>query len=143
MRRSAIALVLLALSGCGGDGDGDAAEPAPTARACTEIGCVDSVDVQLKRVPRGARVRLCVDGSCQPAKRAGSPRLYSVNAPLERGSGDRVRVTVTVRTAGRTIARVAARFTVRTARPNGPGCPPVCRFVNASFDVPSRTLQEV
>ena len=139
MGRFAIALALLALSGCG-DGAGGPA-PEPTGRTCTEIGCVDSVDVQVKRMPRGGRVRLCVDGRCQPAQ-PGSPDLHSVAAPIERGSGDRVRVTVTVRRGGRTLARVAKTFAVRKDRPNGPGCPPVCRFVNASFDVPSRTLQE-
>jgi hypothetical protein len=142
VKRLAAALALLLLAGCGDEvpEGGPAPGPGPTDRACTEIGCVDSVAVDLDRVPRGARVTLCVDGRCQPAQ---APQLYTVSAPLERGSGERVRVTVTVRRGGRTLARAAKTFAVRKDRPNGPGCPPVCRFVNASFDVPSRTLQEI
>jgi hypothetical protein len=143
MRRLGIALALLALSGCGDD-DGTAREPSPpvpTAQPCTEIGCLDSVEVDVNRAPRGARVTLCIDGRCQPAQTA-SPVIYSVRGPLERSSGDAVRVSITVRKGGRTIARETKRFAVQTDRPNGPNCPPVCRFVHASFDLPSRTLRQ-
>jgi hypothetical protein len=144
VKRHAVALALLLLAGCGDGvpGGGPAPGPGPGQRACTEIGCDDSVAVELDRVPRGARVTLCVDGRCQPPQDV-APQLYTVTAPLRRGAGDRVRVTVTVRRGGRTLARAAKTFAVRKDRPNGPGCPPVCRFVNASFDVPSRTLQEI
>jgi hypothetical protein len=143
VKRLAVTLALLALAGCGDEvpAGGPAPGPGPGQRACTEIGCNDSVSVDLDRLPRGARVTLCVDGRCQPAQDV-SPQLYTAMAPLARGSGNRVRVTLTVRRGGRTLARVAKTFAVRKDRPNGPGCPPVCRFVNASFDVPSRTLQE-
>ena len=143
MKRLAVAVALLALAGCGDEvpGGGPAPGPGPGQRACTEIGCNDSVAVDLDRVPRGARVTLCVDGRCRPAQEP-SPQLYTVMAPLERGSGARVRVTVTMRRGGRTLARVAKTFAVRKDRPNGPGCPPVCRFVSAEFDAPSRTLRE-
>ena len=140
MKRLAVALALLPLAGCG-EVPGGGPAPSPVPQACTEIGCLDSVAVDLDRVPRGARVTLCVDGRCQPAQES-SPQLDTVSAPLGRGSGDRVRVTGTVRRGGRTLARAAKTFAVRKDRPNGPGCPPVCRFVNARFDVSSRTLQE-
>lgn len=135
MRRLVIAVALLALAGCGQDDEGGAAEPP--ARACTEIGCFDSARVVLDGAPAGARVTLCVDGRCERARSG----LGEVGARLARDGGDVVRVTVTVRKGGRTIARASERLPVRTERPNGPGCPPVCRFVTARFDVPSGTLE--
>ena len=138
MRRAIIALAVLATAGCGGDESG--AEPAPTPRACTEIGCSDGVYVELSRVPRDARVTLCVNGRCRRARAAG-PGRWQVDAPLGPAPGDAVSVAVTVRRGGRTIARAAERLAVRTVQPNGPGCPPVCRMVTARFDVPAATLE--
>jgi len=140
MRRLGIALALLALGGCGDEEPEATPTVEPPVRACTEIGCSDGVYVQLSDVPRDAEVTLCVDGRCRPA-RAGAPGLGQVDAPLGRAAGETVRVAITVRRGGRTIARASERLEVRTERPNGPGCPPMCRMATARFDMAAESLQ--
>ena len=140
MRKLGIAVALLALAGCGDEEPAATPTVEPPVRACTEIGCSDGVYVELHDVPRDAEVTLCVDDRCRPA-RAGAPGLGQVDAPLGSAAGDAVRVAITVRRDGRTIARGAERLEVRTEQPNGPGCPPVCRMVTARFDMAAESLQ--
>lgn len=136
MRRLAIALALLALAGCGDDGAAD----EPTPRACTEIGCNDLAEVRFEELPRGRLwIRLCADGRCELIRGDGRG-LVQASVRLAQGSGDTVRVSVTIRRRGRTLLRVAERLPVTTSRPNGPGCPPVCRSVRAQLDFEARAL---
>jgi hypothetical protein len=131
MRRArlAIAVALLALPSCGDD------------RACTLIGCDESsAQVRLSGLPRGAvEVRVCVDDRCHTASVLREGSVASVR--LEHELGDRARMVVDVRRRGRVIARGAAEVPVKTSRPNGPDCPPVCRLAAARLDVASGRLE--
>jgi hypothetical protein len=146
MPRGVLAVALFVLAaGCGSDGAGS--EPSPTAsppaaRACTEIGCgPEGAEVSLNRVPRGADVTLCVARRCVTEEDIG-PGAQDIGEFLPR-AGDSVRVSVTVRQRGRVIRRAVERLQVRTDRPNGPDCPPVCGFIHARFDLPSGVLEAV
>jgi len=136
-------LAVLTLAGCR---DGDSAQ-APTAtpaqRACTEIGCApEGVELDFQRIPSGnVEVVLCVeDRKCVHEEGHGAP-LQLVGDFLPKGI-DRVRVAVTVRKDGRELVRLTRRFPVRISRPNGPDCPPPCRYVRLRLDVPTRTLED-
>ena len=149
MRRLAITLALLALAGCGDDEGGDAprATTTPTppgdGLACTEIGCNDIAQVEFAEAPSGrVEVRMCVEDRCQTSVSRGQPPV-ALGIPLPASEDDSVRVSVTVRRNGRTLARAAERIPVTTTRPNGPDCPPVCRIANARLDVASGTLAPV
>ena len=146
MRRHAITLALFALAGCGDDGGGDAPRATATATppagglACTEIGCSNVAQVEFEGAPRGrVEVRMCVEDRCQTSVSRGQPPV-ALGIPLPESVGDSVRVTVTMRRNGRTVARVDEQIPVRTTRPNGPDCPPVCRQASARFDVGTETL---
>jgi hypothetical protein len=149
MRTLATTLALLALAGCGDDGGGDVPRatvtPTPPADglACTEIGCNDIAQVEFARAPRGrVEVRMCVEDQCQTSVSRGRPPV-ALGIPLPESPADRVRVTVTMRRNGRTVARAEEQIPVRTTRPNGPDCPPVCRVANARLDVALGTLEPV
>ena len=144
-----LAAALLALAGCGGDGGGDAPRATATATApadglaCTEIGCSNVAQVEFARAPRGrVEIRMCVEGRCQTSVSRGRAPV-ALGIPLPESPGDRVRVTLTMRRNGRTVARADEQIPVRTVRPNGPDCPPVCRMANARFDAALGTLEPV
>jgi hypothetical protein len=131
----------LALAGCGDRNRSDTTA-TPTEQACTEIGCApEGVDLDFQRTPTGnVEVVLCVeDRKCVRDESRGAP-LQNIGDFLPKRI-DRVRVAVIVRKDGREIARVARRFPVRISRPNGPDCPPPCRYVRLRLDVPTRTLE--
>jgi hypothetical protein len=143
MRRLGIVLALLALAGCGDDGAADEPPPRetpPAGLACTEIGCNDIADVKFDGLPRGRIwIRVCAGERCVLSRGDGGG-LEGTGVPLPAGTGDTVRVSVTVRSRGRTLLRVAERLPVETSRPNGPDCPPVCRVVNARLHMAQRAL---
>jgi hypothetical protein len=144
VRRPAITLALLALAGCGDDGEAPrataTATPPSGGLACTEIGCSNVAQVEFEGAPRGrVEVRMCVEERCQTSVSRGQPPV-ALGIPLPQSVGDSVRVTVTMRRNGRTVARVDEQIPVRTTRPNGPDCPPVCRQANARLDVATKTL---
>ena len=85
---------------------------------------------------------MCVEGRCQTSVSRGRAPV-ALGIPLSESPGDRVRVTLTMRRNGRTVARADEQIPVRTVRPNGPDCPPVCRIANARFDVALGTLEPV
>jgi hypothetical protein len=147
MRRLATTLALLALAGCGGDDGGDApratATPPGDGLACTEIGCNDIAQVEFAEAPSGrVVVRMCVEDRCQRSVSRGQPPV-ALGIPLPQSTGESVRVSVTVRRNGRTVARAAEQIPMTTTRPNGPDCPPVCRVANARLDVALGTLVPV
>jgi hypothetical protein len=131
--RLAIVAVLL-LAGCGG-------ADAPLQRACTEIGCgLDAVEVETHGIPSGnVEIALCVENRKCVRRQRGEP-LLRLGAPIPK-RGERVRVTMIVSRDGRELARATRRLPVRISRPNGPDCPPPCRYVRARFDVPTSTLE--
>jgi hypothetical protein len=142
MRWSVIGLALLALASCGDDGAAQEPprETPPAERACTLIGCANLAHVRFVGLPRGRlRIRLCADERCELIRSDGGGRVRA-SVPLAEGTGDTVRVSVTVRRRGRTLLRVAERLPVETSRPNGPDCPPVCRSVKARLDFRARAL---
>jgi hypothetical protein len=148
MRGLALTLALLAQAGCGGDGGGEprataTAAPPADGLACTEIGCSNVAQVEFANAPRGrVVVRMCVEDRCQRSVSRGQPPV-ALGIPLPDAAGDSVRVTVTMRRNGRTVARVAEQIPVETTRPNGPDCPPVCRIANARLDAALGTLVPV
>ena len=143
MRRLGIVLALLALAGCGDDGAADEPPPRetpPAGFACTEIGCNSLAEVRFAKLPRGRLwIRVCADERCQLSRSDGRG-LVQTGVPLDEGTGDTVRVSVTIRRGGRTLLRVAERLPVTTSRPNGPDCPPVCKSVQARLDFAARAL---
>ena len=127
--------VALALAAVGA---GSGADPPPIA--CTEIGCVSGVHIQLDSLPAEARsARVCVDGRCGrkqplPPESGGSG---FVEARLPRGKR-RADASVGVRIVlldreGRVLARSRTRGRVRRTQPNGPSCPPICFQVGLHY----------
>ena len=91
-------------------------------------------------MPRGRLwIRLCADQRCELIRSDGRG-LVRTGVPLAEGTGDTVRVSVTIRRRGRTLLRVAERLPVVTSQPNGPDCPPVCRSVPARLGFAARAL---
>ena len=85
---------------------------------------------------------MCVDDRCQRSASRGQPPV-ALGTSLPESGGDSVRVSVTMRRNGRTVARVVEQIPVETTRPNGPDCPTVCRLANARLDVETATLVPV
>ena len=131
--RLAVLVVLGAVAGCG---NGSAAAD------CTEIGCLPaSAQLQLSGLPSGpAVVELCADEECRTV-RGTRGRLGRVSVALPRSAGDRVRIRVSVRSRGKAIAEDAALIPVESTRPNGPDCPPVCRYARSRMDLATHRLE--
>lgn len=91
--------------------------------SCTEIGCVDGVSVTVDQ-PGERPLEACVGAVCT----SGGEHLHVVGVPL----GERVEVVVRV-VGGAEVAR--AVVPVEKTRPNGRGCPPVCRTARARLTV--------
>jgi hypothetical protein len=136
--RLATALVLVALTGCGGDGAGSAAPD----HACTEIGCGPPsaiVDLSgMRAVP--VAVTICAEQRCATVRSRGD-QLNAVNVGIPEDAGDSVRVVVEVRSGRRVLTKRAAVVPVTSSRPNGPDCPPVCKFARARLDVGAGVLE--
>jgi hypothetical protein len=131
-RHLAVLLALGALAGCGG---------AEESGACTEIGCQPAVaQVQIAGLPSTpAVVELCAGDECTTV-RGSRRRLGRVVVNLPESAGKDVEVRVVVRSDGRVIARDASAIPVEEWRPNGPDCPPVCRFARARLDLDTGEL---
>ncbi len=142
MLRARLASVLLvaALAGCG-DGGADSAVPD---HPCTEIGCgPSSASVELtgmRAVP--VTVKICAEQRCATLGSRGD-QLTEVNVGLPENVGDSVRVVVEVRSGRRVLTKQAAVIPVETSRPNGPDCPPVCKFARARLDVAGGVLEPI
>jgi hypothetical protein len=139
--RLGLVLVAAALAGCGEDDAPPAATP-PAGRACTEIGCgPPSAIVQLRGLPAGrVSVRVCAEQQCQTLRGRGE-ELSDASVELPERAADSVRVLVEVRSGGRVLGKEAGVIPVTSERPNGPDCPPVCRFARARFDVATGRLE--
>jgi hypothetical protein len=133
--RLAVLVALLAVAGCGDAGEGEAAD-------CTEIGCLPtSAQVQLSGLPpTPAVVELCADDKCTTVRGTRS-RLSRVAVALPESAGDRVRIRVRIRSRGKVMAEDEASIPVDSIRPNGPDCPPVCRFVRGRMDLATSRLE--
>ena len=133
--RLAVLLALVALAGCGDEaGSSD----------CTEIGCQPATaQVQLSGLPSTpAVVEVCANEECRTVR--GSRReLARVAVGLPRSAGERVEIRVLIRTRGRVIAEDAALVPVESMRPNGPDCPPVCRYARSRMDLETSELEHV
>jgi hypothetical protein len=148
------ALAVLAVA-CG---SGAAPPPAstPPPRACTEIGCVDGLHVELtpgSRWPAGRyRIDVEADGAAQsceavlplkacdagPSAQCSGAALATIGEsgcalpPADHGlsdinfSGAPKRVHVRITRDGAAIADKDISPTYKRLQPNGPGCEPVC-----------------
>jgi hypothetical protein len=125
--------MLAMLVGCGAGGEGSG--------ACTEIGCQPaSAQVQIAGLPSTpAVVELCAGETCTTV-RGSRRRLGRVVVDLPETAGEEVRVQIAVRDGGNVIARDAALIPVQELRPNGPDCPPVCRFARGRLDLDTGEL---
>lgn len=131
--RLAVLVALGAVAGCGGGGE---------SAGCTEIGCLPaSAQIQLSSLPSTqAVVELCADDECRTVRGTRS-RLGRVTVGLPRSAGDQVRIRVLVRSRGRVLAEDEALIPVESTRPNGPDCPPVCRYARSRMDLEMKTLE--
>jgi hypothetical protein len=128
VRSPLLFLALLAPFAFGACTDSRATRPSGLApeRACTLIACRSGVDVVFSNPPAAATgVEVCVDMSCRSA---GARRSFVVFVPANARVARSRPVTVRVRVlAGRSILRERSlRLRLRTLRPNGGDCPPVC-----------------
>jgi hypothetical protein len=133
--RLAVLLGLGVLLGCSGDGESGTS-------GCTEIGCQPATaQVQLSGLPAApAVVELCADDECRTVR--GSRRqLARVVVGLPRAAGERVEIRVRIRSRGRVIADDAALIPVDSIRPNGPDCPPVCRYARSRMSLATSELE--
>ena len=119
-RRALLAIGTLLLMGCQQPGDGG------EQRACTLMGCSSGLQVEIRSPPEGA-FRL-------EAEAPGSSGRYVVpcadgascrNVLLQDFTPSQVRIRI-VSDDGE--AAWLAEPVYRDHRPNGPGCPPVCRI---------------
>lgn len=133
--RLAVLVALLAVAGCGDAGGGEGSD-------CTEIGCLPaSAQVQLSGLPATpAVVELCADDECTTVRGTRS-RLSRVAVGLPRSAGDQVRIRVRIRSRGKVIAEDETSIPVDSIRPNGPDCPPICRFVRSRMDLATNRLE--
>jgi len=120
-------------------------DPEDPPVACTEIGCASGVHVRYDRLPAGARsARICVDGRCGAAQRLyeGGGFLYARIPKAKHRSGAEVGVRIVVLDRkARVISRARTRATVKSFRPNGPGCPPTCYTAELRYDGAARRLR--
>ena len=120
MRAAAIgALAVLAL----------ALAPAACAedpQACTEIGCVNGITLEVRKAPAGTkRLVVCVDGRCRRRALQKVVRMGCRDA-------DSVRLAVIAKDGrNRRIGRYATTVQLSRSQPNGPDCPPTCFFGTA------------
>jgi hypothetical protein len=130
-----VALVAVAVAGCGDGGAGEGAD-------CTQIGCLPaSAQVQLSGLPsKSSVVELCAGDECRTVRGTRS-RLGRVSVALPRSVGDRVEVRVLIRSRGRVLAEDTALIPVESTRPNGPDCPPVCRYARSRMDLETKRLE--
>ena len=127
---------LLCAAGCGGDTAG-----APSGD-CTEIGCLPAyAQVQVSGLPEGPfRVRVCAEQRCH-AVRGSRRQVNRVVVELPESVATSTRVEIEVRSRGRVIAKDGAEIPVESHRPNGPDCPPECRFARARLDLDTGRLE--
>lgn len=131
--------LLLVAGGCGSqtaEGGGDRTGQDRGVRACTKIGCVSGTTVHLRglrpEASEASRVRICAGGRCRTVA---LPAARATLGPASVRGRDRVRVRIVVMNRrGDAIARDSLRVRVRRRRPNGPGCPPVCRQADVRLD---------
>ncbi len=137
--RLGTALLLAAVAGCGDD---DGAGSAVPDHPCTEIGCgPPSAIVELSGMrAEPVAVTICAGQRCATVRSRGD-QLTEATVGLPENAGDNVRVRVTVRSGRRVLTKQAAVVPVKFSRPNGPDCPPVCKFARARLDVATGALE--
>lgn len=159
------AAALIALSACGSRSK-DVEDPAsPEPRACTEIGCIDGLHIELEPnaswAPGRYRFVLEAGGAEQvceatiPLPPCEAPPVTCSGAsfaqigasgcampPAQHGFATihfpdaHEQVRVLVERDGEPLLDQALQPTYRTLQPNGPGCGPTCRSANARLSVP-------
>jgi hypothetical protein len=137
--RLGTALLLVALAGCGDDGGAGSTVPD---HPCTEIGCgPPSAIVELSGMrAEPVAVTICAEQRCATVRSRGD-QLTAVNVGLPEDAGESVRVVVEVRSGRRVLTKQAAVVPVKSSRPNGPDCPPVCKLARARLDVGAGVLK--
>ena len=123
MNRVPLALALLLVTTLAGCNSNEPAMP----RACTLIGCVSGLQVEITgALPAAYSLRVDVTGSstaprtitCDAGTQCANPVMFEDFTP------DSVVVELRADTA---VRRIEQRVTYQTSQPNGPGCPPTCR----------------
>jgi hypothetical protein len=134
--RIGAALGLLCAAGCSDDPGGS------RQGSCTEIGCLPAyAQVQVSGLPEGPfRVRVCAEQRCNTVR--GSRRQVNrVVVELPESVAESTSVEIEVRNRGRVIATDSAEIPVESHRPNGPNCPPECRFARGRLDLDTGRLE--
>jgi hypothetical protein len=120
----AVALVLTFAFGAGQCSGGE--------QACTLIGCMDGVHIEVadELVGDAASLTACMGGMCSDHElQQDLPGVVPLVVVEREGLAprDRVDVTVEVRDEdGGLLAEHQQELVIEEQRPNGPGCPPVC-----------------
>lgn len=105
----------------------------PEPRVCTQIGCNSGLIVELPDVPSPYTVSVRVPGQDRPARVAecGPDRPCTGSEFFADYTPDVVEIQVTAAGDSRTEV---FRPEYESVRPNGPGCPPVCRQATVVFN---------
>lgn len=156
----AVAVTLAAIAiggtGCGSDsqprtagptgatGVTGPAEPGPTARVCTEIGCNSGVFADLSKLrsaePSVDKVELCLGSTCDTFTREEFSYAGVVNRRLK-GEGLRRATLVGFDESGNVVLRDSLSAPSVRSQPNGPDCPPVCFSVQVRVDPEGRLVR--
>lgn len=165
LRALSAAAIVLSLSACAKDQNGPAG-PGEPGRACTEIGCMNGLRIELKKAgawaPGAYTFAFTLDGAAVNCSGALPLKPCEAGPSLTCDVADRVaigesgcalpadghgfadvqvtgepkEVKLTISRDGQAVASAELRPTYTESRPNGPGCEPVCRNAAETIQVP-------
>lgn len=97
-------------------------------RACTEIGCASGLSISIANPPGGAyHLQVDVPGERTRVVQCGDAEGGCASGTFFLPETTPAQLTVRVVSAGKVIDSKTVRPSYDTFRPNGPGCPPLCR----------------
>lgn len=105
----------------------------PTGRACTEIGCGDGLSITLQYTP-GAALQVVATTVAGDA-RSGNCVVSSTGSCVVSFFGfEPEELTIAVFGAEQPVS-VTLSPAYEEFQPNGPGCPPICRWATVEFNL--------